>query len=78
MRIRIERTYLTTASGLRVVEVQPDSRTVEAESLEAALTAFIVADGARMLGAVTEMDGRAVATAWKNRVYSVSAEPAPE
>ncbi|HUP46996.1 MAG TPA: hypothetical protein VM779_15930 [Thermoanaerobaculia bacterium] len=78
MRVRIERTFLTTPSGTRVVEIRPDSETVEADSLPEALLEYISRDGARLLGTITEKEGKVVATAWKNRVYLLCAEPAPD
>ena len=78
LHIRIERTYLTTQSGTRVIDAKPELVTVESESLKDAILAFIHEDGGRLLGTVSESDGRAVATAWKNRVYLLSAQVAPD
>lgn len=78
MRVRVERTFLTTATGTRLIEARPESFTVEAETLKDALVDFIAQDGGRLLGTVTEKPDRAVATAWKNRVYLLCAEPAPD
>lgn len=78
MRVRIERTYLTTPAGTRVAIEHTDRTTVEAESLARALLDFIHSDGARLLGTITEHQVKAVATAWKDRVYLLSAEPAPD
>ncbi|HUP50708.1 MAG TPA: hypothetical protein VNA04_18180 [Thermoanaerobaculia bacterium] len=78
MRIRVERTFLTTQSGTRVIVAQPESSVMDADSLSGALLAFIEQDGARLLGTIAEKEHRAVATAWKNRVYILSAEPAPD
>ncbi|HEU4523302.1 MAG TPA: hypothetical protein VFT12_14935 [Thermoanaerobaculia bacterium] len=78
MRVRIEKTFVTTASGTRVVETQPESFEVEAQSLADAVVEFIQNDGGRLLGTPTEKENRVVATAWKNRVYLVCAEPAPD
>lgn len=78
MRVRLERTSLTTASGTRVVEVQPDYVFIESESLVAAILTFIADDQARLLGSIKEEDDHAVATVWKNRVYLLSAEEAPD
>jgi hypothetical protein len=78
MRIRIERTYLTTERGTRVIEARPDQTIVEADSLSSAILDFIKKDGARLLGTISETEHRAVATAWKKRVYVVSADPAPD
>lgn len=78
MRVKIEKTFVTTASGTRVIESQPDISIIEAESLTAAVIAFIENDGGRLLGTPTEKENRVVATAWKNRVYLVCAEPAAD
>jgi hypothetical protein len=78
MRVRIERTSLTTASGTRVVDVQPEYIVVESESLAAAILSFIGGEDGRLLGSIVEGDNRAVATVWKNRVYRLTAEPAPD
>jgi hypothetical protein len=78
VRVRIERTFLTTDGGTRMIHVRPDFFTVEAESLRAALVEFIASEGGKLLGTVSEHGQRAVATAWKNRVYLLSAQPAPD
>lgn len=76
MRIRIERTFLTTHSATRVVEVAPEYITTEAESLSAAILQFISGDQAKLLGTISDDERRASATAWKNRLYRLLAEPA--
>lgn len=48
MRVRIERTYLATASGTRVAVERTDRTTVEAESLPRALPDFIHSGGGRL------------------------------
>jgi hypothetical protein len=79
MRVRIERTFVTTASGTRVSVDQKDYTIVEAESLSRAILDFVLSDGARLLGTISEHgDRKAVATAWKNRVYLLCAAPAPD
>ena len=78
MRVRIERTYLTTPSGTKVAVETTDRTVVEADSLSNALLDFIHSDSARLLGTITANERKAVATAWKNRVYLLSAEPAPD
>ena len=78
VRVRIERTYLTTNSGTRVVETRPDHVTVDSESLHSAIVEYIEKDGGRLLGTISETAQRAAATAWKNRVYLLSAEPAAD
>ena len=74
MRVRVERTFLTTATGTRVIEHRPESVVIESESLANAILTFINRDEARLLGSITEEDGRVAATAWKNRVYLLAAE----
>jgi len=78
MRVRIERTFLTTNSGTRVIDADPESVIVESESLTAAIISFITNDHARLLGTLSESHHRVAATAWKNRVYTLTAEPAPD
>lgn len=78
MRVRLERTTLTTASGTRVVEVEPEYVVIEAESLATALLTFIADDHGQLLGSIREEAYRAVATVWKNRVYLLAAEQAPD
>ena len=78
MRVRIERTFLTTNSGTRVIDADPESVIVESESLTAAILSFLTNDQARLLGTLSESDYRVAATAWKNRVYTLTAEPAPD
>jgi hypothetical protein len=78
MRVRLERTTLTTASGTRVVEVEPEYVVVESDSLATALLTFIADDSAQLLGSIRQEGDRAKATVWKNRVYLLSAEQAPD
>lgn len=78
MRVRVERTFVTTASGTRVIEAEPESIVVDAISLSQALLDFIENDGARLLGTIAATDTRAVATVWRNRMYMLSAEPAAD
>jgi hypothetical protein len=78
MRVRLERTSLTTASGTRVVDIAPEYVIVESESLVAAIGSFVADDQARLLGSIKEEEGRAFATAWRNRVYLIVAEEAQE
>jgi hypothetical protein len=78
MRVQIERTYLTTEIGTRVIGPRSDRTIVESDSLARAMMEFIFSDGAKLLGTITESEGRAVATAWKDRVYRLTAEPAPD
>ena len=78
MRVRVERTFLTTASGTRVIDDRAEAVVIESESLSNAILAFISNDNARLLGSITEADGRGAATAWKNRVYVLAAEAAPD
>jgi hypothetical protein len=61
-----------------MVNARPQSFVVDAESLSSALVRFVTEDRGRLLGTITETEHRAVATAWKNGVYLVCAEPAPD
>lgn len=58
MRVRIERTFLTTHSATRVIDADPESVIVESESLTAAILSFITNDHARRLGTLSESDHR--------------------
>ncbi len=78
MRVRLERTFLTTASGIRVADAKSDFVVIESDTVVTAILNFITHDQARLLGSITEEDGRGAATAWKNRVYLLAAEPASE
>lgn len=78
MRVRIERTYLTTDSGTRVVESEPESFLVESSSPSLALIEFVTSQGARLLGSIGAEGNRATAKAWKNRMFFLVAEPAAE
>lgn len=78
MRVRVERTYVTTESGTRAIVSRPEYTTIEADSLGAALLEFIHSDGGRLLGTITETANKAVATVWKRRVYLLCAEAAPD
>lgn len=62
MRVRLEPTSLTTASGTRVVEAHPEYVVVESESLATTILTFIADDGARLLGSIKQEDDRAMAT----------------
>jgi len=78
MRVRIEQTWVTRPTGTRVVSYKPDYTVVEADSFSKAILDFIVRDGARLLGMIIEKEDKAVATAWKNRVYLLCAQAAPD
>ncbi len=76
MRVVLERTFLTTAEGRRVVPQIPTRHTVDAASLRSAVLEFIARENGRVLGTVTETDHRAVCTGWvSGRLYLVVAEP---
>ena len=80
MRVRVERSFITTPAGTRVLNPRPESRVLEANSLRGALVSFIEGERGRLLGTVSELtDVRAVATAWVDgRLYVLAAEPAPD
>ena len=80
MRVRLERTYLTTPQSTRILYMIPDHFLVDAASLHAAIVQFIENGGGRLLGSVTQLtESRAVATGWsEGRLFMVSAEPAPD
>jgi hypothetical protein len=73
--IELERTYLTTAEGHRVVPQIPARYTVDAESPRNALLEFVTRENGRVLGSVTEADHRAVCTGWAcGRLYVLVAQ----
>ncbi len=75
MRIEVERTFLTTAEGQRVIPQIPSRQTVESLSLRNALVDFITREDGRMLGSITENEHRAVCTGWTcGRLYLLVAE----
>ncbi len=75
MRVVVERTFLTTAEGRRVVPQIPCRSTVNAGSLRNALLEFVTREEGRILGSVTESDHRAVCTGWvSGRLYLLVAE----
>ncbi len=79
MRIAVERTFLTTAEGRRVITQTTSRQMVEALSLRNALVDFITREDGRMLGTVTESEHRAVCTGWASgRLYLLVAEAAAE
>jgi hypothetical protein len=58
VHVRIERTWLTTDSGTRVVESEPESFLVESSSPSLALIEFVTNEGARLLGASANLKQR--------------------
>lgn len=80
MRVRIERSFITTATGTRVLNPRQEASVVEADTLRAAIVTFIGEENGRLLGTVSEFDHiRAVATGWLDgRLYVLAAEPAPD
>jgi hypothetical protein len=74
VRVRIERTFLTTASGTRVIEADPEISVVESSSPTLAIIEFVTREGARLLGSIAVDGNRATATAWKNRMFVIHAE----
>ena len=76
VRVALERTYLTTAEGHRVIAQMPTRCTVDATSLRNAILEFVTHENGRVLGSVTENDHRAVCTGWvSGRLYLLVAEP---
>jgi hypothetical protein len=80
MRVAIEKTFLTTTHGTRILLPKPTCSIVEATNLHDAVIAFIEADRGRLLGSVIQVtETRAIATAWVNdQVYLIAAEPAAD
>lgn len=77
MLFALERVYLTDEQGKSAVirDLMPYRR--EATSPRAVIVEFVAADGARILGTITEHAGGAAAIAWKDgRLYSIMVEPA--
>ncbi len=75
----MERTFLTTEEGRRVITQIPVRLTVEAPSLRNALLEFVARENGRILGTVTESEQRAVCTAWcSGRLYLLVGEQAAD
>ena len=77
VRISIEKTFLTTAEGLRVINPNAQHFVVDEISLSAALLHIIKNDDGRMMGTITEIENRAVCTGWTaGKLYVLVAERA--
>ena len=79
MRVQLERTFLTTPEGRAVIFQHAEKFERDATSLREAMLAFIDDDKGRLLGTITEMENRAVCTAWaEGRLYVLMATPAAD
>ena len=76
MKLLIERTFLTTRDGTRVLAPETHRFNVESASLREALLEFVTREDGRILGTITETAQRAVCTGWTSgRLYVLVAEP---
>ncbi len=72
----LERIYLTNERGKSEVTRDPTEYRSEATSPRTAIVEFVAAEGARVLGTITEHAGGAAAIAWHDgRLYSLMVEP---
>ena len=79
MRVQLERTFLTTPEGRAVVFQHPEKFEVDATTLREAMISFIADHDGRLLGTITELENRAVCTAWSaGRLYVLMASPAAD
>ena len=79
VRVSVERTFLTTNEGRRLVSPETQRFIVEATSLRNAILEFITREDGRVLGTITEVDERAVCTGWTSgRLYIMVVEPAAD
>ncbi len=77
VRISVEKTFLTTAEGSRVINPNAQHFVVDEPSLQAALLHVIKTDEGRMMGTITEVENRAVCTGWTaGKLYILVAERA--
>jgi hypothetical protein len=76
MLFDLERVYLTDANGKSRVTPDPEDYRREATSPRDAIVSFVEAEGARVLGSITEHAGGAAAVAWRDgRLYSLHVDP---
>lgn len=76
MLFDLERTWLTDERGKSRVTPDVERYPREAPSPRQAILDFVDADGARILGTITEHAGGAAAIAWREgRLYSLMADP---
>ena len=79
VRVAIERTFLTTPEGRRLLSPETQRFVVIAPSLRNAILEFITREDGRVLGTITEVDERAVCTGWTGgRLYIMVVEPAAD
>lgn len=79
VRVNIERTFLTSPEGTRLISPEMRQFVVEATGLRDAILEFISREGGRVLGSITETPERAVCTGWTSgRLYVIEAQPAPD
>lgn len=77
VRISIEKTFLTTAEGMRVIQPHAQHFVVDEPTLREALLQIIKKDDGRMMGTITEIENRAVCTGWTaGKLYVLVAESA--
>ena len=79
VRIAIERTFLTSPEGTRLISPEMRRFEVEATGLREAILEFISREDGRVLGTITESPQRAVCTGWTGgRLYVIEAQPAAD
>ena len=79
VRVTIERTFLTSPEGTRLISPEMRQFVVEAVGLREAILEFISREDGRVLGTITESPQRAVCTGWTGgRLYVIEAQPAPD
>jgi len=79
VRVTIERTFLTSPEGARLISPEMRRFAVEAVGLREAILEFITREDGRVLGTITETPQRAVGTGWTGgRLYVIEAQPAPD
>ena len=76
LKLLIERTFLTSREGTRLVAPDTQRFNVESASLREALLEFVTREDGRILGTITETAERAVCTGWtRGRLYVLVAQP---
>jgi hypothetical protein len=79
VRVNIERTFLTSPEGTRLISPEMRKFVVEALGLREAILEFISREEGRVLGTITESPQRAVCTGWTGgRLYVIEAQPAAD
>lgn len=79
VRVTIERTFLTSSEGTRLISPEMRRFDVDAAGLREAILEFISREDGRVLGTITEFPQRAVCTGWTGgRLYVVEAKPAAD